>query len=598
MKTKQMMTAAAMFCCAMVMAVLTACSMDDNPVTPTYDKIVGRWYADASGTTYALWNYDKTWQTMEFKADGTGEAYVFFTLSDDRAIARQSYTFSYTTTADGQVKIVTDKETRNAQYQVVGGKLQLTLDGFTVAYAKCDDSMAAKFDAWSKKDALIDVPEPAKYTVFVYGNANGQMDYIIENGFWDEAKKFLTDHDNVRVVCFYKFGKPFTDKNGQEAFYSRYGEPGDIVWFELTDKTDLTNLKEKGFQSLEMGDFAKNLKLCDPNTVRAVIELGSLVCPAEDYVFAIWGHGSGFVPWTDVPGKYDFNLPLEAPQQVLHRGVIGDEWNEGEQLDMYELHDAIKASGIDRLSALYFHNCLMGNMETLTEVTDCADYIFTSSHSLMSDGTILTEFVRGLIDKGNVEDAGYQMFERGGDTWAQGYTPVKENGDFKMIRTSKFDAILDACKHMATRLQELYPTQQEAIDRATRQVYRFFKYERADVFPFFDVADYAHQLAKETQDAEFATIAQEVDQAFNDALLAYRDVSITPQHLDHYTLSLCLFQDVVYLIDLKGAGGSQYDIWEGYEMSTFHNATGWGNWLRMNKQKMNANPYSGGGLDQ
>ena len=55
MKTKQMMTAAAMFCCAMVMAVLTACSMDDNPVTPTYDKIVGRWYADASGTTYALW---------------------------------------------------------------------------------------------------------------------------------------------------------------------------------------------------------------------------------------------------------------------------------------------------------------------------------------------------------------------------------------------------------------------------------------------------------------------------------------------------------------------------------------------------------------
>ena len=31
------------------------------------------------------------------------------------------------------------------------------------------------------------------------------------------------------------------------------------------------------------------------------------------------------------------------------RGVAGDEWNDDEQIDMYELHDAIKSSGLNHL---------------------------------------------------------------------------------------------------------------------------------------------------------------------------------------------------------------------------------------------------------
>jgi hypothetical protein len=52
----------------MVVALLTltACSSsDDNPVTPTPgvdSRIVGNWYADVSGKTYAKWNYGETWQ--------------------------------------------------------------------------------------------------------------------------------------------------------------------------------------------------------------------------------------------------------------------------------------------------------------------------------------------------------------------------------------------------------------------------------------------------------------------------------------------------------------------------------------------------------
>ena len=435
------------------------------------------------------------------------------------------------------------------------------------------------------------MPQPSKFTVFVYGNAGGTMDIAIEEGFLEQAKAFLTDHNNVRVVCFYKYGKDLPEA----PFSGKYANPGDIVWFELTSETDLDKIKEEGFQAMGFGDQAIALKLCDPNAVKMFIEFSSLVCPAEQYVFSIWGHGAGFSPMTDVPGKY------EVGARRATRGVIGDEWNNKEQLDMYELRDAIKATGIDRLNTLFFHNCMMGNLETLTTVKDCADYICCSAHVLWSDGEVLTEFVRGLKDKGNAEDAAAQMFERITPVWQDGYKNGGNvrNGDYKMYRTDKFDAILDTIRRLADRLIALYPTHQEAIDRATQQVYRYDPLVSWYEFwyPFFDIADYAHLLAAETGDAEMQTISTELDNAFKAAFIHYRDVNWSQQHLDHYTLSVCLVHQAYYTADYKSANPTEWpnNFDEGYEQCDFHKLTGWGNWLRMNQQKLNGNPESGGG---
>ena len=70
----QWVLAATLICVA---SFFTACGNVDNSVDPTHGgegKIVGNWFSDVSGLTYAKWNYDKTWQNTEFKADGTGDA--------------------------------------------------------------------------------------------------------------------------------------------------------------------------------------------------------------------------------------------------------------------------------------------------------------------------------------------------------------------------------------------------------------------------------------------------------------------------------------------------------------------------------------------
>ncbi|MBR2113459.1 MAG: hypothetical protein IJ929_02165 [Prevotella sp.] len=582
-----------------VMLGFTACSdNNDNPsVDPMHDvAIVGSWYANTTNKTFPLWNYGPAWNKMTFNADGTGHFDTFYIL-ENRAIARDNQTFTYTTTSNGHLTMEMEDGTFSYTYQFSSGQLMLTYDDKSVAYDKADANMMAKFDAWSQQE-LIKVPNAARYTVFVYGNAGGDMDWYIEKGFWEQMKPLLTDSTNVRVVCFYKYGMDKPDEG--EPFSGMYSDPGDIVWFELSSKTDLNKLREEGLASHGFAEQAKKMKLCDPASIRMFMELSSLICPAEQYIFAVWGHGSGFDPTSDVPGKYNENM---APT----RGVIGDEWNNHEQLNMYELAQAIRESGAVRsMNTIFFHNCLMGNMETLTELRDVTEYICCSAHSLSSDGIVLSEFVKGLMEQKNTEDAVKQMFRNMRPNWDNQYPDdINEgenlpNGDFKMLRTSKFDALLDACQLLATRLVALYPTQHEAIDRATNRVYRFCKPinhpDYSMYSPFFDMADYAHKLAEETGDNQIAAISDNIDRAFNDLIIHYGDVSWNEQHLDHYTLSVCLYSQLYYNYDLIGAGFPyQSNIGDGYEQCAFHKLTGWGNFLRINEQIPLGNPCSQGG---
>ena len=596
---KNLLTLAAL-CCAMAISVFTACTSEneDNPATDNGGTVVGNWCSDVSGKTYAKWNYGDTWQNTVFNDDGTGYTRIYYTY-EDKAVGCEKIDFTYTASADGTLTMTpTDRDVMDAKWQIVGGELRLSDgDAISLSLKKTPDDMAAKFDTWSKSKEVIEVPQPAKYTVFVYGNAGGHMDDIIEYGFWERTKEFLKDHNNVRVVCMYKYGKdrPEIDR----PFKGKYAQPGDIVWFELNDQTDLDKIKNEGMQAIGMGEQAKQLKICNPNTMRMFLEFSSLQCPAEDYILAIWGHGSGFDAMNDVPGKY------EIKNQT--RGVMADEWVNSEWMDMYEMYDAMKAAGIDHFNTLMFHNCLMGNLESLTQARPLADYIIASAHVLNSDGRLMTEFVRGMVETGDAEKAAGLMFERSTPEWQNGYVeePGKfPNGDYKMIRTDKFQPIIDASKQLCDRLLALYPTQKEAIDRASRQVYRFehldgnekIKYQWR--YPFFDMANYAQLLAKETGDDQLENISARLDQAFEDAFVHYRDVNYSVQHLEHYTLSVCLMHKLYYTIDYKTAApefGALNNFNEGYEKCDFHKLTGWGNWLNTNEQSLDSNPENGGG---
>ena len=104
---KIMMTLAAVLCCVMTMAVFSACTSDndDNPVSGIDGRIVGKWCSDVSGKTFAKWNYGETWQSTEFKADGTGSTSIYYT-ANDKAVACEMIDFTYTASADGKLVMI------------------------------------------------------------------------------------------------------------------------------------------------------------------------------------------------------------------------------------------------------------------------------------------------------------------------------------------------------------------------------------------------------------------------------------------------------------------------------------------------------------
>jgi hypothetical protein len=71
----------------------TIFSSIDSPSNPTHGDegtIVGNWCSDVSGKTFAKWNFGKTWQNIEFKADGTGSTSIYYTY-DDKAIGCEKF---------------------------------------------------------------------------------------------------------------------------------------------------------------------------------------------------------------------------------------------------------------------------------------------------------------------------------------------------------------------------------------------------------------------------------------------------------------------------------------------------------------------------
>jgi exodeoxyribonuclease V beta subunit len=149
------------------MVVLSACTSDndDNPVAGIDDRIVGKWCSDVSGKTFAKWNYGETWQSTEFKADGTGCTHIYYT-ANGKAVASEAIDFTYTASADGKLTMTPkDRGVMTAKWKLTGDELRIDNgDGISRTFKKLATDMAAKFDKWSKDDEFIALLREAEST--------------------------------------------------------------------------------------------------------------------------------------------------------------------------------------------------------------------------------------------------------------------------------------------------------------------------------------------------------------------------------------------------------------------------------------------------
>lgn len=421
----------------------------------------------------------------------------------------------------------------------------------------------------------------ARYTMILYGYFSGNGDFNFE-GTMRNIQLSLKNKDDVRVLVVYKYG-------GGVNFSGELAYPGQLLFFELTKDTDLSKLMDKS------AIVEDSVKLYDPDFISSVINYAHDSLPAQEYVFSIFSHGAGYDFLADLP-KSERNKSKVLAKQTTVKAMVFDEWNpvggySAENLTMKELAKGIEKSKIQHFKALYFHNCLTGNMEELTEIYSYADYLLASEHSLyLLTGEMLASVVDALTEGGNedFEEVIKTAFESNETkvVWKRHYIENGFNGDVQFIRTDKFADLNPIFKKLSKRLVELYAdkSNRSAIDKAADKTYMMSPNN-----PLYDARDYAHKVAEKTKDKTLKSIAKELDEAF-DAMFVTRALEAHYKEdapLDHFSLSITLVDNVTYNEKMPYFNRTNR---ESYELTTFHKETGWGKWLNVNAHKPEGNP--------
>lgn len=409
-------------------------------------------------------------------------------------------------------------------------------------------------------------PEPvvkadtARHTIIMYGVAGGSSDPQIETA-WEIMKPYLNDRKNVRCVVCYKYAKP-------EDFAGKYAKPGDLVLFELTDTTDLMKIGEN--YAVKWPDLA----LYEESTLTSIIDLASIVAPAREYTFLTYGHGGGF------DKNVDYEKDMRKPEPATNRAVLYDEWIETpagpEAMNMYEFLRGINNSKVPHFKSIFFHNCLMGGVESVFDISLFCDYLVVSSHMLAMNPAPIRQFITAITQQKDTKTAYLQMLSKLSPEWDKGYEDYAFNGDLKLIDCEKLLDVIDPAVKLTNRLKEIYPTQSEMLDTAMVHTYQYYNRKN-----FYDLEDYAAQVAKYTGDSQLKTISAQLSEALGKAILGRAEAHYsTYGDLPKFTLSVVLCSNK----DYQAKTAWDYTFKEAYEYTNWHVFTGFGDWLNTTRQ--------------
>ena len=221
------------------------------------------------------------------------------------------------------------------------------------------------------------------------------------------------------------------------------------------------------------------------------------------------------------------------------------------------------------------------------EVQPYTDYIIATPFLMTSeDNPLIPMLVKNIRAYPDFETAARHTVIDSKARMINGFQhedPAYMNGNVELLKSSELQGICKVVRTLSKRICALYPTQQTALDYATNKAYRFYNKK-----PYFDLLQYAQQLAEQTGDEELKTIVKQLEQAFTRAILEQvtADMHVLPA-LPAYSLSIVLVDQSTFETAIPERDFTYRQV---YEHTEFHRLTLWGEWLHMNKQLPTGNP--------
>lgn len=257
-----------------------------------------------------------------------------------------------------------------------------------------------------------------------------------------------------------------------------------------------------------------DLKLYDPQNLTDFINWSKEQCPADEYILLLWNHGGAWVPSHDVP---------------TNRAVVYDDVLNKEGLTLDDLVKGIKDSGT-KMKMIYYDACLMGMVEVLSDLTECADYALAASHITPGIGGDYNSLMYHLNHSTNFEQAIKNYCSETVSHWGVLNHPL----DLTFVNLGKMDNLLGEINVLSDYLKKMvqiaskYNEDPENMTTDEINIYSTFMdalnncYHYDLGFPFFDIRHFSEILVNgdfNSYTPQLVDISSRLNRALNEAVL-------------------------------------------------------------------------------
>lgn len=160
----------------------------------------------------------------------------------------------------------------------------------------------------------------------------------------------------------------------------KFGYWSDTKLFKVVHGTDLNTLYSEELASDELSLTVENeeeLNMCDASVITKFISFCKSHYKSDKYALIIGSHGDGW----------------EYPSLIKTKSIGYDATSHNMSTSIQNLASALKINPPD---VIIFDACNMGNIETLYDLTGCAEFIVASPNPLPLSGFNYTDVLSGL----------------------------------------------------------------------------------------------------------------------------------------------------------------------------------------------------------
>lgn len=381
-----------------------------------------------------------------------------------------------------------------------------------------------------------------EYTLMLYGCGGGNLDDFMKLNL--QQAVLTGSNDKVKMTGQVKFSAEYQsdpDLKGTRRFILR-DEDGD-----------------QECDAVEMLDAS--LPLYEPDNLADFIRWSKQQCPAKNYILILWNHGNGWYPVSDNPKT---------------RGILQDDNADDLMMSLDELVEGVKRSDT-HLKMIYYDACLMAMLENLCGLTEVTDYVLGAAHITPGLGGDYASLIENLTLASDLETAIKRYCREVMAHWSV----YPGNFDISLTDLSRLTPVTTALREISEELVNSYADYDEEYNQATCSCYRL-----DSSYPFFDVMDYVQTLAVAAENPRLIALASELHRA-TDAAIVCRETSkkLYPQDI---SWGITLVNDATW--ESLYADGA-------YRTLAFDKASGWSNWLQVNKQRPTGNPAAKMGMN-